>query len=189
MHIDSETEGVPIEVIDGVEVLQESITDKEQVLVLAWESALVDNEVAFLMARLVKVLFWVDLENIIRHLETNWLQLRSDVLARILDVAEGLIRGAVEVGESGGPLGSNLLENIWRNGQLGGASVDNSWVRGVLTWLLHWLISVVHALSLKSPGTKPILEVSKGLETLGTSNDLSRVITSEESIWSFAHLL
>ena len=53
-------------------MLEESITYQEQVLVLSWESAFVDNEVAFLMARFIEVLFWVDFENIVGHLESNW---------------------------------------------------------------------------------------------------------------------
>jgi hypothetical protein len=44
---------VLIEIVNRVEMLEESITYQEQVLVLSWESAFVDNEVAFLMARFI----------------------------------------------------------------------------------------------------------------------------------------
>jgi len=104
-------------------------------------------------------------------------------------VAESLIRGAVEVGEGLLPFFSNLLEDIWGNGQLGGSSIDDGWIRGVLTWLLHWLGSVVHALTLKGPGSEPVLEVLKGLKTLSSSNDLGGVVSSEESVWGFTHFL
>jgi len=63
---------VLIEIVNRVEMLEESITYQEQVLVLSWESAFVDNEVAFLMARFIEVLFWVDFENVVGHLESNW---------------------------------------------------------------------------------------------------------------------
>ena len=72
-------------------MLQESISDEEQVFVLARQSALVDHEVAFLMAGLIQVLFWVNLEDVVTHLETNWLHLWSDVLTALLHVAEGLV--------------------------------------------------------------------------------------------------
>jgi len=72
---------VLIEIVNRVEMLEESITYQEQVLVLSWESAFVDNEVAFLMARFIEVLFWVDFENVVGHLESNWFNQRSDVFA------------------------------------------------------------------------------------------------------------
>lgn len=46
-------------------MLKESITYQEQVLVLSWESALVDDEVTFLMAGFIKILFWVDFKNVV----------------------------------------------------------------------------------------------------------------------------
>ena len=63
---------VLIEIVNRVEMLEESISYQEQVLVLSWESAFVDNEVAFLMARFIEVLFWVAFENVVGHLEFNW---------------------------------------------------------------------------------------------------------------------
>jgi len=50
-----------------------------------------DNEIAFSLITLVKVLFWVDFENIIGHLETNWLHFFGHLLAWLLDVAESLV--------------------------------------------------------------------------------------------------
>ena len=54
---------------------QESITDQKEVLVLSWESALMDDKVAFTLVTLVEVLLWVDLKNVVAHLETHWLDL------------------------------------------------------------------------------------------------------------------
>lgn len=147
-----------------------------------------DNEVAFLMARFVKILFWVYLENIVRHLETYWLKFWSDVFAGVFDMAEGLIRGAVKIWKSLLPFSSNLLKDIWGNGELRGTSIDDGWVGGVLTWLLHWLSTIVHSLSFKSPGSKPVLEILESFEAVCTSDDLGRVITTEKGIWTFAHL-
>ena len=56
-----------------------------------------------------------------------------------------------------------------------------------MAWLLHWLLAVIHALALESPGSKPVLEILEGLETLGSSHDLGRVVSSEESVWALAH--
>ena len=81
MLVNTKGKCVLIEIVNRVEMLKESITNQEQVLVLSWESAFVDNEVTFLMARFIKVLFWVDFENVIRHLETDWFNFWSDVLA------------------------------------------------------------------------------------------------------------
>lgn len=119
MHVDTKTYGITVEIVDGVEMLEESVTDQEQVLVFTWESALVDNEVALLMGRLIQVLFWVNLENVVAHLETNWLNLGGNVLTGLLDVAESLVGGAVKVWQSLRPLGSDLFENIRWDGKLG----------------------------------------------------------------------
>ena len=81
MLVNTKGKCVLVEIVNRVEMLKESITYQEQVLVLSWESAFVDNEVTFLMARFIKVLFWVDFENVIGHLETDWFNFWSDVLA------------------------------------------------------------------------------------------------------------
>ena len=72
-----------------------------------------DNKVALALVRLVKVLLWVDLKNVVAHLETNWLDFGGDFLAWLLDVAESLIALAVKFWESFLPLNSNFLEHIW----------------------------------------------------------------------------
>ena len=78
-------------------MLEEGVTNQEEVLVLTWQSALVDHKVALFVAGLVQVLLRVDFEDIIRHLESNWLDLRSDIFARVSDMAESLVRGAVKI--------------------------------------------------------------------------------------------
>ena len=54
---------------------QESIANQKEVLVLSWESALMNDKVAFTLVTLVEVLLWVDLKNVVAHLETHWLHL------------------------------------------------------------------------------------------------------------------
>ena len=81
MLVNTKRKGVLIEIVNRVEMLKESITNQEQVLVLSWKSTFVDNEVTFLMARFIKVLFWVDFKNVIGHLETDWFNFWSDVFA------------------------------------------------------------------------------------------------------------
>jgi hypothetical protein len=78
-------------------MLKESVTNEEKVFILTWESTFMDNEVAFLMAGFVQVLFWVNLEDVITHLETDWLKFGGNVLATVLDVAESLVRSAIEI--------------------------------------------------------------------------------------------
>jgi hypothetical protein len=50
MLVDTKTESISVKVVDGVEMLEECITNEEEVLILAWKSALVDDEVAFMVA-------------------------------------------------------------------------------------------------------------------------------------------
>lgn len=88
VHVDAKTDCVAVEVIDGVEVLQEGVTDEEKIFILAGQPAFVDDEVAFFMARLIEVLFWVDFEDVVTHLEANWLHLWCNVFAAFLHVAE-----------------------------------------------------------------------------------------------------
>lgn len=170
-------------------MLQESVTDQEEVLVLSWESALVDHEVAFVVVRLIKILLRVDFEHVVTHLETYWLYLRGDVFAGVLNVAEGLVRGAVKVWESGSPLLPDLVKYIRWDRKLGTSSVDDSWIGGVMSWLLHWLGSIEHTLSFKSPGSEPVLEVFECLKTLSSTNNLGRVVSSKESVRSLTHIL
>ena len=86
-----------------------------------------------------------------------------------------------------GPFLSNLLEHIWWDGELGGAGIDNGWVGGVFSWLLHGLTTIVHTLTLESPGTEPVLKVLECLESLGASDDLGGVVASEKSIRGLTH--
>lgn len=97
---------------------QEGVANQEQVLVLPWQSAFMNYEVAFSFIALVKVLFWVDFEDVVAHLESNWLHLRSDVLAWLLNMTESFISFAIKFWECMGPLFSDFVEHIWRNGQL-----------------------------------------------------------------------
>jgi len=146
-----------------------------------------DDEVAFFVIGLVQVLVWVDLENVVRHLETDWLHLLGNVIAILSNMAESLIRGAVKFWKCSVPFSSNFLEHIRWDGKLGATGINDGWVGGILTWLLHWSGSIVHTLSFKSPGSEPIWEILECFEAVSSSNNLGRVISSEESIWSFVH--
>ena len=70
---------------------QESVSNEEQIFVFTGKTALMDHEVTFTFITLVQVLFWVELENIVAHLESNWLYLRGYVFTGFFHVAEGLI--------------------------------------------------------------------------------------------------
>jgi len=168
-------------------MLQEGVTYQEQVLVLSWESAFMDNEIAFFMARFVEILFWVDFENVIGHLETDWLNFWSNVLAWIFNVAESFIGCAIKIWKSSGPFFSYFLENLWRNGKLRTSSINNSWIRSVFAWSLHWCGTVEHTLSFESPGSKPILEILESFKTLSSSDNLCGVVSTEKCIRSFTH--
>jgi len=75
---------------------EEGVSDKEQIFVFTWESAFMNNEIAFTLVTLIEILFWVDFENIVRHLETDWLNFGGYLLAWLLNVAEGFVRFAIE---------------------------------------------------------------------------------------------
>jgi hypothetical protein len=70
---------------------QEGVTYQEEILVFTWQSALVDDKVAFALVALVKILFWVDFENVIAHLKTYGLDLGRNFFAWLLNVAESLV--------------------------------------------------------------------------------------------------
>jgi hypothetical protein len=78
----------------------------------------VDDKVAFALITLIQILFWVDFENIVTHLEAYWLNFLGDFLTWLLDVAEGLVGFAVELWKSGCPLSSDLLKYIRWNTKL-----------------------------------------------------------------------
>jgi hypothetical protein len=137
MLVDANADLVTIEVVNRVEMTEERITNQEEILVLARKSALVDDKEALFIVRFIEVLLRVDLEDVVAHLEADGLDFGCHLLARLSDMAESLVGLAVELGERSGPLNTDLLEHIWRNGQLATASVDNGGVRSVLTRLLH----------------------------------------------------
>jgi len=93
-------------------MLEESVSNQEQVLILSWKPALVNDEVAFIMTGVIQILLGIDLEHVVRHLKANWLDLGRDGLALVVNMAEGLVAGAVKVWKGSGPLCPNLLENI-----------------------------------------------------------------------------
>ena len=168
---------------------QEGITNQIKVLVLSWKTAFVDYEVALALITLVQILLWCDLEYIVTHLEAYWLDLLSDVLAWGLNMAECLVAFAIQLWQAGCPLLSNLLEYIWWYRELRASSIYYSWIARVLTWLLHGLGSISHALSLESPCSKPVGEVLESLEAVSTIDNLRGVVSSEESVGRLVHLL
>ena len=148
-----------------------------------------NNEITFLVGWFVQILFWVDFEYVITHLESNWLKFWSNIFTTVFHVAECFVRCAVKVWKSRWPFLSNFIENIWRNWQLWTSSIYDSWIWGVLSWFLHWLWSVKHSLTFKGPSTKPVLEVFKGFKTLSSTNNLGWVVTTKQCIWCFTHFL
>ena len=50
-----------------------------------------DNEVTFSLIALVKVLLRVNFEHVVAHLEPDWLDLRGNLLAWLLDIAESFV--------------------------------------------------------------------------------------------------
>ena len=53
-------------------MLQESISDQEEVLVFTWEAAFVDHKVTLFMTRFVQILFRINFKDVVAHLEANW---------------------------------------------------------------------------------------------------------------------
>lgn len=189
VDVDAKTDLVTIKVVNRVEVTEEGVTNEEQVLILSWQAALVNDEEALALVRLVKVLLRVDFENEVAHLEADGLNLLGYFLARRLNVAESLITVAVKVREGLGPLEADLLKDIGRNGKLRAASIDDGRVAGVFSRLLHGLTSISHTLTLEGPGAKPVVEVLESLQALLAADDLRAVIATKESVRSLIHLL
>jgi len=107
---------------------EECITDKVEVLVLSWETALVDHKIAFTLVTLVQILLWGDLKNVITHLESNWLHFFGDIFALSLNMAESFIAFAIQLWQADSPLLSDLLEHIWWNGKLRASSIYDCWI-------------------------------------------------------------
>jgi uncharacterized membrane protein YesL len=70
---------------------KECITNQEKVLIFTWKSTFMDDEITFSFIALVKVLLWVNLKHVVAHLEPNWFDLRGNLLAWLLDIAESLV--------------------------------------------------------------------------------------------------
>ena len=109
-------------------MLQESVSNEEQILVLSWETTLMDDEETFIMVGFIEILLWIDFKDIVTHLESNRLNLWGDVLARISHMAECLIGSAIEVWESSCPLILDLVKHIRWDGELRATSINYGWV-------------------------------------------------------------
>ena len=53
--------------------------------------------------------------------------------------------------------------------------------------LLHWFLTVIHTLTFQGPSSEPVLEVFESLEAFSSSDDLTGVVSTEESIRSLSH--
>ena len=168
---------------------QKGITNQEEILIFAWESALMNDEIAFSLITFVKILLWVYFKDEIAHLEANWFDLRGYLFTWLFNVAESFIWFAIKIWKSSCPLQSNFLKNIWRDGKLRTSSVNNCWITCVLSRLLHSLSSIVHSLSFKSPCSKPIWEIFECFQSFRSSYNLWRIIASKKSVWSLTHIL
>lgn len=189
MNVDTKTDLISIEVIDWVEMTKESVTDEEKVFVLARKTAFMNNEEAFTFIRLVKVLFWINLENEIAHLETNWLDMLWNFFTWLGNMAESLITLTVQIRKRFRPFSLDLLENIWRNRELGATGIDNCRIASGFTFSLYLNSTISHSLSFKGPGTEPVLEILECLKTLCTTNNLRAVVATKQGIRSLVHLL
>ena len=56
-----------------------------------------DNKEAFALIGLVQILLWVNLEDVITHLEPNRLDFVNNRLARLLNVAKSFVSLAIKV--------------------------------------------------------------------------------------------
>jgi len=168
---------------------EECITNKVQILVFSRQSTFMDHKIAFSLITLVQILLWSDLENIVTHLEANWLHLFGHILTWRLNVAECLVRFAIQLWQAGCPLLSDLFKDIGWYRELRASSIYYRWIAGVLSWLLHGLGSVSHSLSLESPGTKPVWEVLERLEAVGSVDNLRGIVPTEEGVRRLVHFL
>lgn len=148
-----------------------------------------DDEEALVVIGLVQVLLRVNLKNVVAHLEANRLYFLGHLLARLLDVAESLVRLAVKLWQGSSPLLPDFFEDAWRNRQLRRACVNDGWERGILSWFLHSFSSVTHALTLESPSAQPVWIVLESLQASLASNNLGRVVAAKESVRGFIHFL
>ena len=147
------------------------------------------NKVALAFIRLIQILFRINFKYVIAHLEANGLHLWCYLLAWFLDIAESLVCFAVEFRKSFLPLGSDLLEYVWRNWKLWASSINDSWITRLLSWLLNCFGSIGHALSFECPCSKPVREILERLKTFSSTNNLRWVISTKECIWCLTHFL
>jgi len=139
------------------------------------------------MTWFIKILFWVNFEHVITHLEADWFHFWCNIITAVFDVAESLVTCAVKIWESFSPFFSNFIKYIWWNRKLGTSSINNGWILCVFSRLLHWFGTIEHTLSFKCPCSKPVLKVFKCFQTWGSSNNLGWIITTEKCIWCFSH--
>ena len=145
------------------------------------------DKVAFSFVWLIEILFWVDFENVVAHLEPNWLDFWCYFFTGFLNITERLVSFTVQFWKGGLPLLPDFLKHIWWNTQLRAARVDNGWIACFLSWFLNSWGTIGHSLPFECPCSKPIWEILESLKTFSSAHNLSGIIASEKCIWSFTH--
>ena len=108
-----------------------------------------------MLVALVQVLVGLQFENLSRHLNSNRLDERRNLLTFFLGEAESFIRLAIQAsGDSLLPFAVESFKDLWRDRQLGSTRVNDRGVR--LICAIQWLASIVNLLSFKSPCSKEV---------------------------------
>jgi len=96
MGIDTQTNQLLIVIKDGIEMLQEQISEKEVAIVQLVERVLRDGKLADTLS-LMQVCFWLKFEDCLSKLEANWFDLLFNLRARFVNLTEGWISLAIEI--------------------------------------------------------------------------------------------
>lgn len=86
---------------------------------------------------LVEVSHWLQLENGLTDLESDWLEFLCGLLAWLVNLAESFVTLAIKVFEISSPLILKGSVLFWWNSQERTSSINNCWISFCLTLILQ----------------------------------------------------
>jgi hypothetical protein len=115
MGIDTQAQLISVEVVHGVKVPKECVSNEEKISILPGKSTFMNHKITFIIICFVKVLVGLNLENIVTHLKPYRFDFLCYRITTFHHVTESRISGAIQSWQCFCPVLSDLVEDIRRN--------------------------------------------------------------------------
>lgn len=194
MLVNSKWDWFFFEIVHLVEMSKEGITNDEKISWAALHLVGVHSKLTSITLSLMKIQFWLHLEDLATDLEADWLQLFSNLITWCHDLTEVIVNNTVDSGDILLPLFNQFSETLVGDTDVWASGINDGWVLHLLTKLVKVITSIHEVLSLKGPlllWWGPVWPVRQSLHHFkagDTSNDLIGVHSTKLGIGLVIHV-